>query len=115
MPKDTEQNTDDIHIPEIDGKPVDYDQLQKDLDVLAQKQKSISEATGDLRAAIKNVLDTRGYHKGALSVIRQIDAMSDAKLADFLRTFEPLFDVMLSKKWRDKAQNDMFDEGDGEE
>lgn len=90
-----------------DNSAFDYDDLQRLLDELAGKQTAISEATGSLRSRLKEIIESREWHKGALSMVRKIDAMSETARADFLRTFEPMFDVMVSKKWRDDM-SDLF-------
>lgn len=92
---------------------VDPEKLASVLDELAGLAKPIAEKTGDLRNRIKEVLETQGYEKGALATIRKIEAMSETKRADFLRTFEPMFQAMLDLKWRAET-SDML-EGIGEE
>lgn len=87
---------------------IDYGEVQAILDELVGKQTAISEATGELRSRIKAILDEQTWHKSALADIRKIDAMSDTKRADYLRTFEDLFDVMMAGKWRQSKQ-DMLD------
>lgn len=82
---------------------VDYADVQRYLDELAGKQKAIAESMGSLRSRLKEILTNTGWHKSALAQIRTIDAMSETSRADFLRTFEPLFDAMVSKKWRDES------------
>lgn len=86
---------------------VEYSDLEVFIADMADKQKAISEATGSLRSHLKGVLDQTGWHKRAAGMIREIDGMSETQRADFLRTFEPMFDVMISKKWRDEM-TDMF-------
>lgn len=91
-----------------------YDELQGVLNELADYKDAVNEANGRLRAAIKAVLDEHGIHKGALATIRQIEGMSETARADYLRSFEPMFDAMLSHRWRDEQAN-LLDqlEGDG--
>ena len=86
---------------------VDADLLKQQLETLANMKKGVSEANGDLRAKIKEILETAGYNKKALAIIRQIDAMSETQRADFLRTFEPMFDAMLQFAWQEDTE-DMF-------
>lgn len=93
-------------------KPL-YQETQRFIDELANKQKTISEATGALRSRLKEILEQTEHHKGAFAMIRKIDGMSQTARADFLRTFEELFDAMMSYKWRDEMR-DMLD-GTGEE
>lgn len=98
--------------PEIgDNSDVElsYDEIRSILDDLAGKQKTISEATGSLRSRLAQVLEEHNLNKSALSMVRKIDNMSMTTRNDFLRTFEALFDVMLSKKWRDEQQ-DLFND-----
>jgi len=94
---------------------VDYDELEQILSSLADKKRTISEASGALRSAIKAVIDDHGWHKGALATIRRIDDMSETARADFLRSFAPLYEAMQEYKWRDEL-DDLFDgEGEGGE
>jgi ribosome-binding protein aMBF1 (putative translation factor) len=86
-----------------------YDELQGILDELAGKQKAITEATGSLRSRLAQVLEEHNLNKSALATVRKIENMSLTARNDFLRTFEPLFDVMIEKKWRDEQQ-DLFDD-----
>ena len=88
---------------------IDADALIAELEDLAQKKKAVGESNGELRKRISQILEQKGYHKSALAMIRQIDAMSRTSRNDFLRTFEPMFDAMLSAKWRDEQQ-DLFDD-----
>lgn len=88
---------------------IEYDELQSLLDDLSDKQRHVTEATGGLRARLKAILDEKGWNKSALGMIRQIENKSETARADFLRTFEPMFDAMVSKKWRDEM-HDMIDE-----
>lgn len=88
---------------------VDYDEAQGLIDGLKDKQKAISEATGSLRSAIKQILDETGYHKSAFASVRAIDAMSETARADYLRTFAPLFDAMMEGKWLQERQ-DLLDQ-----
>jgi hypothetical protein len=99
MPKDDKTIGDNSQLE------VDYADLETFISDMENKQKAISEATGSLRSHLKSVLADTGWHKRAAGMIREINAMSETTRADFLRTFEPMFDVMLSKKWRDEAQD----------
>ena len=87
-----------------DGK-----ELQKEINELSDMKSSVSEATGELRSKIKSILDNKGYHSKALAIIRELDAMSETKRADVLRTFSPMFEAMLELKWR-KESEDMLDD-----
>lgn len=108
MPRDTADIGDNSDIE------IGYDDLQAILDRLADKKDAVSEATGRLRSEIKEVIETRGFHKGALAVIRKIEDMSETARADFLRTFDPLFEVMYLGKWKEESAN-LLDQMDGEE
>ena len=88
---------------------IEYEDLQKVLDDLSNSQLQVSEAAGNHRSKIKGHLDSTGWNKSALAIIRQIDGMSQTKRNDFLGTFDPLFDVMHAKKWADERQ-DLFDD-----
>ena len=88
---------------------VDSEQLQSYLDSLSDDSKAIGEATGTLRANLKAILETEGYHKAAMAMVRKIDAMSETQQADFLRTFKPMFDAMFDAYWS-SAQVDLLDE-----
>jgi len=87
---------------------VDADALEGFLSELTDLKKSVSESAGDLRSRIKSILDQQGYHKKALAVIRDIEAMSETQRADFLRTFNPMLEAMRSLKW-DAEGNDMLE------
>lgn len=87
----------------VDGKD-----LQKDIEQLKDMKSSVSEATGELRSQIKAILDNKGYHSKALAIIRDLDAMSETKRADVLRTFTIMFEAMMELKWR-KESADMLE------
>jgi hypothetical protein len=91
---------------------VEFDVLEKALEGLADKKRTVSEATGTLRNAIKGVIEEHGWHKGAFADIRKIAGMSETQRADYLRSFEPLFEAMKEFKWDDE-QEDLFDEDSG--
>lgn len=99
----------DSEIGDNSAVEVDYDELRAFLDELTGKRKAISEATGSLRQRIAEIIEQTGWHKKALADIRSIEAMSETARADYLRSFEPLFDEMVSKKWRDEQQ-DLFND-----
>lgn len=92
---------------------VDAEELSQILDDLAGGQKAISEATNALRAKLKQVLDDKGWNKVALGMIRSIDAKSETARADLLRTFVPMFEVMMDAKWRDEMHDLVDDAGNG--
>lgn len=87
---------------------VEHDALRQDIDRLANLAKEVGEANGSLRSAIKDVIENRGYHKAALADVRKIDAMSDSKLADYLRTFIPMMEAMQDD-WNGRIE-DMVDQ-----
>ena len=92
---------------------IEFDELQTILDDLAGKARSVSEANGELRAAIKRVIDDKGFHAKALADIRTIDAMSETRRADYLRTYVPLFMAIYKAKWEPEA-NDLLSEQETE-
>lgn len=91
---------------------VDPEQLDQDLAELTALKDDVSAANGELRSAIGQKIETRGYHKNALKTIREIDDMATTKMADFMRSFEPMFEARLPI-WREKIQ-DMLDKLDAE-
>ena len=91
---------------------VDLDKLLRELGEIDSKKDEVSSATGDLRSTIKGILDNSGYHKKALAIIRQINDMPATKKADCLRTFKPMFELLLPV-WEDQMQ-DMLDKMDTE-
>ncbi len=84
---------------------VDFSELNKILEELVDKKLSASELSGVLRSRIKEILTDTGWHKGALAQIRSIDAMSETGRVDFLRTFEPMFEVMMQNAWRSEMDD----------
>ena len=90
-----------------------YGDLKKDLDLLADLKKTVGEHNGDLRSNLKHILETRGYHKKAMAIIRDIDAMSETERADVLRTLLPMMGAMNDGKWSGEG-TDMLDAIDGE-
>lgn len=111
MPKDNTADTPkevSASIGDNSNLDVDYKDLQAYLDELKDKAHGVAEATSSLRTRIKSIIEEKGYHKGALGMIRQIENMSQTARADFLRTFEPMFDAMVENKWRAES-DDMLD------
>lgn len=88
---------------------IEFTEVEDFLSDMNDKQKAVSEATGSLRSHLKSILGNTGWHKRAAGMIREIDGMSETSRADFLRTFEPMMEVMVVKKWRDEA-SDIFDD-----
>lgn len=90
-----------------DDFTVEADKLLAELLKIDNANDEKNSVMGDLRSTIKSVLDASGYHKTALATIRTINDMPATKKADFLRTFEPMFEAM-SPTWRKQCQ-DMLD------
>ena len=90
-----------------------YGDLKTDLDLLSDLKKTVGEHNGELRSNLKHILETRGYHKKAMAIIRDIDAMSETERADVLRTLLPMMDAMNDGKWSGEG-TDMLDAIDGE-
>ncbi len=86
MPKDTTKIDNQLIEVNIDDLLAEFSQLN-------QGKKAKDEAVGALRAQIKAILETRGYHKKAFATVRTIADMSDTALADFWRTFKPMLDA----------------------
>lgn len=82
-------------------------QLMSHLAEIASAKDEVSSASGDLRSTIKRILEDAGYEKGALQIVRDLDALSDTKLADRLRTLLPMIDAMRPH-W-DERIRDMLD------
>lgn len=87
---------------------IEFDDLVTLLEEMDDKKKAVDEATGKLRSKLKEILDDQEWHKGGLAHIRKIHSMSETERADFLRTFKPLFSVMLENQWNSELQ-DMLD------
>lgn len=71
-------------------------------------KKSVSEATGRLNAKLKFYIEDQEWHKGAVSILRKIDALSPKERADFLRTFDDKYNLLKVCKW-DAESKDMID------
>ena len=71
-------------------------------------KKSVSEATGRLNAKLKFYIEDQEWHKGAVSMLRKIDALSPKERADFLRTFDNKYNLLKVCKW-DAESKDMID------
>lgn len=97
------------NLPEIE-----YDDLRELLDALSDKKRSVDESNGKLRAALKGIIDDRGFHAGGFATIRKIDAMSETERADFLRTFNALYTAMKAGKW-DQESSDLLSATEAEE
>ena len=75
-------------IPMSKNENVDTAHLNADIAEMATKAQAVTEKNGDLRNLIQQKLETRGYEKTALGMLRRISKLSDDKLADFRRTFD---------------------------
>lgn len=101
------------HIGDNSDVEISFDDLENILSNLSGKKKSVSEATGTLRNALKTHLEQSGIHPKALATIRAIDDMSPTYRADFMRSFRPMLKVMQAQKW-DVEQQDLLDAIEGE-
>ena len=114
MPKDQDAGDDDLaEIGDNSDLDISFSDISPVVSDLAQSAKAVAEATGSLRSKIKAILDDKGWNKKALGMIRTIDAMSDTARADFLRSFQPMFEAMYAGKWL-SAKQDMIDALDEE-
>ena len=103
MPKDTVKQEEFV---------VDAQKLRAELDRIHQKGQSSREGSSALGQQRKAAAETLGCHKDALSIVERIDAMSDDKLSDFMRSFQPMFEAM-HPQWIDRI-SDMVDEAEKE-
>lgn len=90
-----------------DNTKVDPGYLSGVLNELANLKKTVGEAAGSLRQRLNQILENTTWNKRALAHIREIQDMSDTKRADYLRSFEPMFDAMMEHEWRD-TMDDLF-------
>ena len=72
---------------------VDIDELTDELASVGGLKDAVSSANGELRSKIKEILDSKDYHKNAFAMIRALNDMNNTKLADVLRCFKPMFDA----------------------
>lgn len=103
MPKDT-----DI----TEEFTIDAQKLRAELDRIHGKKQSSGESSSALAQQRKMAAEGLGCQKDALSLIERIDGFSDDKLADFMRSFEPMFEAMLPQ-WQDRIL-DMVDKAEAE-
>lgn len=100
---------------------ISYADLRAILDDVDSTGKAVTEANGTHRSNIKTILEDREWNKTAFADIRKIDNMSETKRADYLRTLQPLLQIMLDAKWTGElddllSQLDQENEpGEGEE
>lgn len=83
----------DITVPE--DIAVDAQKLRAELDRIHGKKKASSESSSGLGQQRKKAAEGLGCDSDALSMIERIDGKSDEKIADFLRSFRPLYEAML--------------------
>lgn len=88
---------------------IDRAELEEAISELADGKLAVSEATNALRSQIKTTLETTGWNKDALAIIRRIAAMSETKRADCLRTLLPMMDVMDAAIWADERADMLAD------
>lgn len=91
---------------------VDYAECQGFVDELSKLKKGVSEANGEMRNRLKQILEEGSFNAKAMAIIRELDGMSDSKRADVLRSFKPLFLAFWENKWSE-AQADLLAELDG--
>ncbi len=108
MPKDTVSSIFDLN----DRIEVDPNALIKELGRIHDKAQSSSESSSTLGHQRKTAAEQLGCHKKALTMIEQIDAFSDEKLGDFLRSFLPMVQAM-SPQWL-KRVRDLVDQAEAE-
>ena len=99
---------------------ITYADLRSILDEVSSTGKEVTEANGAHRSGIKQILEDREWNKTAFADIRKIDNMSETKRADYLRTLQPLLQIMLDAKWAGElddllSQLDAENEDGGEE
>jgi hypothetical protein len=93
---------------------VGYTDLREILDDLESRKEDVSAATGRLRAALKEIIEDREWHKGALAAIRKIHEMPESSRIDFLRTFDALYQCMKAGRW-DAEMKDLLSDQEGGE
>lgn len=98
---------------------ISFEEFVEILDEIEGKRKVVDEANGGLRSLIKAKLSSMKWNKNGLAMIRTLRAMSPSQRADVLRTFKPMFDLMLERKWADEMRDLVPDrdaeDGDGED
>lgn len=108
MPKDTVSNIFELN-DRIDVNP---DALITELGRIHNSAQSSSESSSSLGHQRKTAAEQLGCHKKALTMVEQIDAFSDEKLGDFLRSFLPMVQAM-SPQWL-KRVRDLVDQAEAE-
>jgi hypothetical protein len=64
---------------------------------------------GEQREEIKELIETTGVHKKALSWVRALDKMEQDKRDDVLRSFDALRNDVMEPHWEGQSTPDMFD------
>lgn len=91
---------------------VDPEALANELHRIHQKKQSSSETSSALGHMRKTAAEQLGCNKEALSMIERIDAMSEDKFGDFLRSFLPMVQAR-SPEWLNRVR-DMIDRAETE-
>lgn len=95
---------------------ISFVELKTILTDLEDTQQTITEATGRHRQKIKEILEDQKWNKSALATIRKINGQSETERADFLRTFDALYRVMMEAVWMGELDDLLSDmESDDEE
>lgn len=85
----------------------DFDSLEDDIESIIQSAKPIGEKTGEHRAKIKQLLNDRGFEKGAFAALVKIGRMSEDKRNDYLATLIPGLKIMCPI-WQEGETGDLF-------
>jgi hypothetical protein len=104
MPKDMAQ---DPEVIEIDAQ-----KLRSLLDTAHNMKQASSESSSELRHHRKNAAEQLKITKDVWAMVERIDSMSDDKLAEFIRSIEPAFAIMMPQ-WKDRIQ-DMVDKAEAQ-
>lgn len=86
--------------PEL--KPVERKTFLADVQGLNEQQEKIAEDTGSLREAVKHCVELRGYEKTAFGLARRIMRMSPEKFADFARSFDDMWPIIMEARTLDR-------------
>lgn len=90
---------------------VTFEEFVALFDEIDGKKKAVDEANGSLRSLIKAKLEAKKWNKTGLAMIRQLKAMSPTQRADVIRTFKPMFELMMDRSWRSEL-DDLASGGD---
>lgn len=72
---------------------------------LADIQKSITELVGKMGSRVKTILQVEDWNRGGFSDIMKIMKMSEAKRADYLRTFHALYSILYEERWESELHD----------